>query len=434
MTRFLRRQGLGALIRGSGLLGMVVANLLAPLILGAEQYGISASLVAIPLAVQGLLEPAITALTIRWAGPASSDWDSRMAALRTRSIGFVCAGIAALLLYTSYTLSGLPASEIWLLNGTTAVFLVAHIAHTHLMALAYAAEQHKALLWASCTGGLAYPASLVLLGDLGPRGFVLSLCVWQCVSIFSYLAFNGMRTQAIQLCRVASAEVRMEWKTEYLPAIAPRLTVVLLNSATVIAAAFVMSSEGVAGFKVTLTLIGLAKFLLPVSPEMLQVALSDSGKEREAESAMASKFLIAVFCAACVLSAGMYAIGDDVRSWLVGPLEGANAFDVMFLGMPFFFFISPLSAYLFAARSAKPLLVGFGVSTCCILLGLFTGDLALAFTMGSIAYIVAALAAHADKRLLRKTARRIASRWSTGAGQRATPPPLPSGSAPRGPA
>lgn len=392
MGDFLKIQVKGAIIQIGSLMIIAAQNFLGPRLYGPSEYGLAVLLLTMPFLLQGLMEPAITSLSIKWIGEKreSKNIMSLMGRLWRDSIIWTAIGSIVTFGFVVYVVDSNQINE-YLIYGiliTGLVFL--SVATTHAQALAYALQKYFLISRGYFIAGIVIPIIFWIFRNLGAAGFITVIWVMHLISLFTILVCKEVRKYIKE--SISSMSSPSTEGVSYLPLISTRLALVFLNTGTVMLAGLNMTLPEVATYKVTLSLIAASAYLLPVSPATLQSALiSGVSKQNRHKHRGSIILLIGLFLAGCVLAILLYLNSDMLRALLLGKDSIGNQFDIMFLALPFFVLIGPLSAYFIALGRETLLLKAFLVTLFFGMIGLFFYNISLGFTLGTLVFVIFSL-------------------------------------------
>src|SRR5690606_15269875 len=117
-------------------------------------------------------------------------------------------------------------------GGLAAVFLVLATWNTWLIGLGYALHEHRVLMQTYAASGIVQPVMLWLLRGCGCGAFLLSLIVSQVAVLAVLWRSKNLRREF----RLLVAAVPGSGRSDYLAAVAPRISLLLLNTGTVLLA------------------------------------------------------------------------------------------------------------------------------------------------------------------------------------------------------
>ncbi len=386
-SAILAEQLQGALTRVFASAAVLSVTLGGFLVVGAEFYGESLSLLAVPYIVQGILEPIIMAIQIRWL--LLPDGAGRIAQLRRHLIGAGSVGIlvscaALVAMPTAATLSVLRLA-------CTAGFLSLSILNAYLIGAVFALALHSHLWKSYSVYLLTFWVSLFLLKDQGTDGFLLSLCLSQLALLATLYASRTLRHYAASSGPVTAGTSKTLFK-EYLLALSPRLAIIVLGPVMLAFGAISMNAVNLAAYKLATTIANVIKLAIPISPETIQVSFNAcSERSYKRSRRFASRLFVALLLGAICLSCIAYVCRHSLYLRLLGIMQ-PDSLRITFLGMPFFFLIQPLGSYLLALRRSRALVFSTGATIlgASVVGGLF--GVPAGFAAGSVGYVVAAVA------------------------------------------
>jgi len=351
----------GAAVQAAITLALAAQAFLAPRILGASEYGRSVAVLAMPILVQAAIETVLFALTIKWTS-ALRLADMRLLWMDALVIAPI-AGFAALLLGIRVVI-GLSQAEIWAFIAGTPLLVFIWIVLTILMACCYALHRHVTIARTYLLSAMVLPASIFLMRSFGARAFLFGLLadkILASASLWLDAPVRALWRRAI----FAKASGRSPGRlvASYLPVLTPRLTVLMLSPGLVAIGAWLLVPEELAGFKVSLSFVTGAASLVPVSQHVLQASWTNSGAGarsgilREARLVLLGALLIGI-----ALAAALLAYGDALRAIVLRTTNPSlSRFDVIFLAVPLFVLIGPMSSFLVATERTHRLVGAFVV-------------------------------------------------------------------------
>jgi len=360
-----------------------------PFVIGAVGYGEALSLLAVPYIVQGVLEPIIIAVQIRWLpAPGAA---GRIQQLRRH---LAVAGTVGILLSWAL-LAVMPCVATATLPRMAAIggILALSIVNAYMIGAAYAVALHTQL-WRSYSCYIAtFWTSLLLLRDRGPDGFLLSVCTAQVALLTALGASRAVREHAT-IRGVGARSNARDFLAEYSLALSPRLARIVLGPVTIALGAVSMTAASLAAYKVALTIANAVKLALPISPETIQASFSRSAGEGRSHSRRSARRLFAaLFVAAIFVSCVAYAFRDFVYQKLLG-IPQPESLRIIFLAMPFMFLIEPIGSYLLATRRSSALALAVSTAVLCMIVVGVVHGIPFGFVAGSIGYVAAAAATH----------------------------------------
>lgn len=357
------------------------------LVVGAVSYGEALSLLAVPYIVQGILEPIIVAIQIRWLllpGGASHITQLRRHLAVAGAVGVVLSCVALAVMPTAASLSVLRLLCI-------AGFLSLSILNAYLIGTAFALALHSHL-WRSYSLYLAtFWGSLCLLKDRGADGFLLSLCLSQFAILAALWLSRTVRHYAASGSIITDGAPQGLFR-EYLLALSPRLATIILGPVTLAFGAMSMSAASLAAYKLAVTIANVIRLAIPISPETIQASFNVSPGERHQRSHRFALWMFAVLLLGAIfLSCIAYAFRHSIYLLLLG-IRQPDSLRITFIGMPFLFLVQPIGSYLIARRRSRALILStiatiLGVAAVGSLCGVPAG-----FAAGSIGYVIAAVA------------------------------------------
>jgi hypothetical protein len=371
----------GAFIRWCACLSAVLTTFLAPQWIGANEFGIAVAVLAIPYFVQGLCEPIVITLSIsQLNSPAGYEG---LAKVRNDLGLATISGAVASLVFAWQILPRTSPESPLACAVLAAVFFLVAMANTWLIGLAYAFNEHSTLMRAFAGAGIAQIALLWLLKSLGSAAFLLGLIAGQ-GAMFAVLWSCPVLRQGFQ--KLIRAKREPSVRLDYLTILSLRASMLLLNTGTVILAGLLLAPTQVAAFRICIALAGAMNYLVPLNPQVLQARLtgSDAGTRRSAKWLLAGAFM-----ASAALSTALYA-GSNL--WLPFLLPDQTAVELdgtIFLAMPCFLLIQPLSSYVFATDQAWILrwsTLGCALAFAAGAIGTGPG---MAFAAGAVAHLAA---------------------------------------------
>lgn len=361
----------------------VFTTFVAPRWIGTAEFGVAATVMAIPCLVQGFCEPVVMTLAIAQLG--ASDGRCKLARVRNDVTGAAVLGAMAAFLFALWYVPPDSTFNPAACGALAAAFLALATWNTWLIGLGYALKEHRVLMQTYVASGIAQPVMLWLLRGYGSGAFLLSLIVSQLAVLAVLWSSQNLRREFRSLLAAVPAGSR----SDYIAAVAPRISVLLLNTGTVLLAGILYSPARVAGFRLSIGVAGALNFLVPISPQILQSTLTsaDASGRRSARIVLTISF--AIMCGLC---GGLFLWSDELLARLLqersfSPMDGA-----IFLAMPFFLLIQPLSSYLYSTGRARITLWATLGCLTAFAVGTIFLDPRLAFAGGAIVQIAVSLA------------------------------------------
>ena len=377
----------GAAVQASITLALATQAFLAPRILGAGEYGRSVAAVSLPILAQAVLETVLFALTIKWTSA------SRVSDLhllwKDALVVAPLAGLAAVLI-SLQSIGGLSRAEIWAFTVGVPVLLLIWIALTVLMAAAYALHRHAVIVRTYMLSAVLLPAGIFFLQSYGARAFLFGLLADK-IAAFTSLWLDPpvralwRRALAAPPPQGSPGDVR----GSYLPVLTPRLTVLMLSPGLVALGAWLLVPEDLAAFKVSLSFVTGAASLVPVSQHVLQAHWTGPGPEsRPGMLREARLVLLGALLAGVVLSAALLAYGDALRAIVLRTSDATlRRFDVVFLAVPLFVLIGPLSSFLIATERMRRLAAAFAACALGAAMATAWGGPGWGFVTGTVVFV-----------------------------------------------
>lgn len=367
----------GALIRWCSTLP-VLTVLLAPRWIGAEAFGIGATIMAFPYFVQGLCEPIIVSMCI--SELCEPNGYGRLGRVRNE-LGRVVLACAAAAIGFGYWQASRNAAEGLTYGLLAAGFLMLAIVNTWLIGLGYALRAHSALMWSLAAAGTTQLCLFWWLQKWGVHAMLASLILSQTAHFAVSCSSPTLRAG---LYRLLSSPADESFRPAYLATLAMRIPTVLLSTGTVFLGGVLVPPSQVAALRMTVGLAGGLNYVFPISPQMLQATLTGTGgRSRQA----ARRVLATSFVALCVVSAGLAWQADAILGWLLSASLETPFDGTIFWAVPCFLMMQPVAAYLYATGQ-QGRLVG-AMAACCagFVGGALTGAPAWAFTAGAAAHL-----------------------------------------------
>lgn len=375
----------GAIIRLSGITGVLASSIAAPYLLGATVYGFCSAAIAIPLSLQGLMEPGLNSIMI--AHMRTRVGRAKIALTMRVMACLVVLGAVAIWFHLHNFIANAQTPDFFVF-ALLITFLILFLLNTLLTGLAYALNSHHAIILGYTIPGVVFLVSVCLLSRFDARGFFLATVAWQLTTTSLYFSNSRIRRSLALLARVQPAPMLTGFATEIVPAISSRIALVSLNTFSVVWLAAVSTPDATASFKVTLAMIGLLRFAIPISPEIIQSLLEQSEKNPHRSTFQA----IWLACGLAFFASGVLAFfADSVRARLLNTLDEPEMLDYLFFAAPFLFCIAPLSSVLFAFRMKVTLAVSAMLCVVVQFLFSYLFGVAQGVIAGSIVFVVAAL-------------------------------------------
>ena len=380
----------GALIQGANFLSLAAQGFVVPRLLGARDYGVALQILTPVWLVHGVLETLLVTLTIDWAhAPADRSrtqllW--RDAALFTALAGLVVGsyGFAVLTRESSQSFGSIALAVL---------LLGALVANAVGLAIAYSVGAIRIIWLSYLLTAVMVPAGVFALRPLGALGFVAALVVNQVLIVACLLGIPEIRAFVIEVGRSnTSGTSRGRWGT-YLAVLSPRAVQILLTSGVMLIGTWTLPAVDLATLKVSLSLIGAGANASPISAPLLLAALKRDALHAS-RRARGARALILSAAFGIVASAALVRWGGQVRAYFLrGEAPVQTPFDVMFIGLPCFVLIGPLSAYLVATGRTRALRWSAAAAFAGVLVPSAFGKLALGFDVGAALFVGSCLLA-----------------------------------------
>lgn len=349
----------GAAVQASITLGLATQAFFAPRIMGSIAYGRMVAALSLPILAQAALETILYALTIKWSSARRLEVLKRLwldALLASPVLGLLAA------IASTASFSADSAGERLTFIAGAPFLLTFWIATSALLGNAYALHRHAAIVRTYLISTLVLPLGVFVFRDLGARAFLYALLIDKTVQFASLLADGAVRQLSLEILGARSALRSLSRVIDdYFPVLTPRLTLLLLSPGLVAASSWLLASSQLAGFKVSLSFVTAASSVVPVSQYVLQAHWMDSSrKEMNREVKLVAG---GVLLAGVVLGLGLWFFGDFFRAIVLRTNDPAlRKLDVVFLAVPLFVLIGPLSSLLIARDRVRILVYCFSGS------------------------------------------------------------------------
>lgn len=377
MKPFYRLQFVGAALQVVAFSSAMVQNLLVPRLLGAEVYGRAVFLLTLPFLTQAMLEPVVQTITLRYA----ANEPGRLALLVRHML---LAGLAGALITALYVMRGASVFEV---AAAVAVALVS-VVTTCLTAGAYATRRLSILLRLHAVALAAMLGGVLVLRGRGALTLLLATLAMHLAGSLLLFFSTGVR-QTMPLRAVLPAPPPRLW-SEYLTCLSPRASTLLLTSGSLVMASTLLQARELAGFRLDLALINAGLYVFPISSPVLQSALVADPKDEQRQPLSVLLGLRFLVCALPGLV--LFLFGGPLKRMCFGADFAATPTPAIFLALPFFALLDPLSAVLQARREESALRRSFLFCALGFVLGAIHSS-AAAFVAGAAsAAVVSALA------------------------------------------
>lgn len=260
-------------IQVSSALVLVAQNLFAPLLLGAQEFGRAVSLVALPLLLQGVLEPAVNGASI-----ACSDEPLRRD--RLNSVWRHAAVFAAAATAISFFFAERHGGTSWQL-ALVAAFVLLAIGNTLLRGLAFSRQEHRLLVVHYLAALVATLIALPMLAWGGSVAYLGMMCAVQVAVLAVLLAKPEMRAESLLIITAGQRRDRARYPlaTIYAGNLAARGAQLALGPGLLVMASMQLPAVRLAEFRVLQALFGALSSAVPLHPTLVQAAVSQAVKE-----------------------------------------------------------------------------------------------------------------------------------------------------------
>lgn len=348
----------GAAVQAAITLGLATQAFFAPRIMGSVAYGRTVAALSLPILVQAALETILYALTIKWSSARRLEVLKQLwldALLVSPFLGL----LAAVASTASFSAEAGSAGERLAFIAGAPFLLTLWIATSALLGNAYALHRHGAIVRTYAISTIVLPLGVFVFRDLGARAFLYALLIDKAIQFASLIADEAVRTLSAKILKARSAGRSLSRVIDdYFPVLTPRLTLLLLSPGLVAASSWLLASSELAGFKVSLSFVTAAASIVPVSQYVLQAHWMDaSRKEMNREVKLVAAGVLA---AGIVLAVGLWFFGDFFRGIVLRTNDPSlRKLDVVFLAVPLFVLIGPLSSLLIARDRVRILVYCF---------------------------------------------------------------------------
>lgn len=375
----------GAVIQAASALTLVAQNILAPRLMGAEQYGAAVGILAVPLLLQGSVEPMVNGAAI-----AARSRDDHYAVVRTVFVHlgwFVPVAMALALAFAA--LREAQTAELLLL----CVFVALVLPNTALRGIAFSGQRHRILAAHYVAAFAATVASTPLLARWGTMGYVAMMCLVQIVELVILLSDSTLKNELGRIMRAsANAPASFAYLRNYAANLSQRLTALTLGPGLVTVASTQLSTPSLAEFRVCQTLAGALAYLVPVNATLIQAHTAAARREPRRgnpDSKQALLRLVALSVLVLSIATGaLWYLYPDILHFLLDRGVTDTKFRSMILGAPFFV----------ATRLLAGWLLGRGLETASLVVSVLavTATMGVAVLLGaSKAFVLGSLAATA---------------------------------------
>lgn len=375
-----------ALIQAVSAATLVVQNLLAPRLMGAESYGQALALIALPLLLQGLIEPAVNGAAI--ASRARTD---HFLTVRQNweHLGFLVVPIAVLTLTVANQRGATPWQLLLL-----ASFVALVLANTALRGLAFAGRRDRVLVLHLIGAFFATVAAAPFLVLAKTTGYLAMLCLVQFTVLLILLGDRHLRAEALS---VMGDQPRLSSDVALLRTYASNLAwrggQLAIGPGMLLLASWQLPLVRLAEFRVCQSLVGVVAYAVPAHSTVLQAAAASTGRlpanpgSRESRS-IGATIIVAVGCGAVVTFA-LWLGYPEVVGALLRRSADSHEFRNLLWAAPFFVSAPLLGGVLLGWGYERPVFVAnLLVVPASVAIGLWYGA-AAGFAIGSVSLSVA---------------------------------------------
>ena len=346
----------GAAIQSASALTLLVQNILAPHLLGAQAYGMAVATLALPSLVQGFLEPMAIGAAI-----ASRRADRWAVALRLIGRDMLVVGAAAVSLFLVFA----ETRQIGVGHAVAAaMFLSLALLNTFLKAIAFAQQLQRTIVWHYLIALVVSCVTIPVLSGYGSVGYLLALCAVQ----FGVLAVFLCNLQVLSLLKEIrghkSGGNEMNWRhvaAPYLSNLMPRVAQIVMGSLIVVIASIQLAPSGLAEFRITLTLVNGVTYLIPLAAPMLQARIAAAGGVRAAIGTSHFVWVRALLGIAAILivtSIVMFLYSRQLTKLVLLESGVGDSFAKMLLAAPAYALLPLLAAIALGDEAYRPMIIG----------------------------------------------------------------------------
>lgn len=369
---------------------LICLNFIGPILLGGESYGLANVFFALPYMLQGFCEPAISTVTIRSMTDREYGMTGVLDRLRRDSVVWVVLSILLIIAYNSWLGSSLAKSTRLALVLLGGAYIVLAVFTTHLIATGYGLRRFRTLVRSYLTAAAIQTLGLLLFRSWASVGFAVTQLLVHLVFHVNFLLDPEIRA-SLSFWNLRKQPVASLSRRVYFAALAPKLIMILLTAGLVMVAGVTLSTSHVAYFKVTQSMITAAAFLVPLSPELIQASVGkNQGRSRNRRKELL--VFVGAIGLMILIAFGLGTVAPMICQTVFKLEPHGNEFQKMFLAMPFFLLITPLSSYLLAVRQDGVVTAALGVGVGSMATGYCLAGIPGAFAFGAIAYVIGAMA------------------------------------------
>lgn len=249
-------------VQGAAAAALVLQSAIVPALIGADAYGKAISFVAMPLLIQGLLEPMVNGVEVavkgrtEFASQLRHCW-KHMAIAMPILLG-ACVVSAAL--------RGASLLEISLVT----LFLVLALVNTALRASAFADLRFGIIVAHYCAALLATAIALPLLPSMAAAGYLAMLCCAQVAVLVVLLRDRPIRERAVAIWRARTARTDFAHRSTYAANLAARLAQITLGPGILLLASLQLGDAELAEFRLCQTFLGAVGYVVPGNAVLVQ--------------------------------------------------------------------------------------------------------------------------------------------------------------------
>lgn len=380
MNPFFRQQLFGVLIRYLALVGAVATGLVAPTLLGSNNHGMGLLYTVVPVVIQGLCEPIWFSLAIRWSRcPTAAIRVQRL--IRDGGRLILCGALLTVLYTTVADRSPWTSERLEHLGLAIGCLLMAAAATT-CWAVCYYTRRYRTLLYSYGANNLGQIPLMILFTPLAERAFVMTLFCTYALAMLAALCDGHVRAALWQMwitpCRILGR------RPHYFSLLSARLSSILVYNGSLVAAGLLIAPGDLAIFRLNLGIMTLARCVIPVAPQMLEVALQGS-EPRQVAVAVRRLLVWSVGTALLVM---LVALGTlpTLRAFLLNVPWAYHTPDWLVLGLPGFTLIQPISSLLVGLKAERFLRRALLTTCLGMIAGLLTGNPAWCFVGGTLGF------------------------------------------------
>lgn len=381
-----RPTAMGALIQTANFASLVAQGFVVPRVLGGRGYGEALWFLTPVWLVHGIIETLVVTLTVDWSTAERSDEGRSRTLWRDALVGAAIAALA-ICAYSVVAGRGLQVTQITLVL-FSAVLLILLVVNAIALGVAYSVQAHHSIWICYAMTGMIVPVGVLATRSRGALGFIITLCANQAAVLAMLAGVPRIRAFARQTLDSRPSQYQVGRVGMYMTALSPRLTQILLTSGIMLLGTWTLAAVELATLKMSLSLIGACANALPISAPLLLATLKMRGNDAETGS-HGKGILIVAMILGILMSACLVQWGGPLRAYFLhGDTPRHTRFDVMFLAVPFFVLISPLSAFVIARGRAAVLRLCSGAALVGVLAAFALGRLALAFDVGAFSFVL----------------------------------------------